>query len=135
MSTIHQLHERCNDLEAELRERQGKAQLVAAIRARPSMEGVLEEFLEFEENPTEHDIAGWLGFGALGFHAKIDILLYAVGQFHPEQRIYLAKEVLEKKHIRLTSDLKVVRAGMSLNEPAGLMAHEDLLGEFTQKPP
>eukprot|EP00923_Selenidium_pygospionis_P015382 GHVN01026784.1.p1 GENE.GHVN01026784.1~~GHVN01026784.1.p1 ORF type:complete len:110 (+),score=11.20 GHVN01026784.1:410-739(+) len=76
MSTIHQLHERCNDLEAELRERQGKAQLVAAIRARPSMEGVLEEFLEFEENPTEHDIAGWLGFGALGFHAKIDILLY-----------------------------------------------------------
>lgn len=131
MATIHQIHGRCNELEAELRERQNRSHLVAAIRARPSMEVVLSEFLDFEENPSEEDIAAWLSFGALGFHSTVDVQLWAVSNRHPEARIVAAVEILERKQDRLNSDLKAMRAGINIAEP---QSNEDYLKGVTQSP-
>lgn len=96
---IEKLYDKCNFLEAEFRRLAGNMEDVKVIEAREPFSVKMSNLIEDInlDDESQKRILELTGFAALEFHADLDTKLHAVSSVDTEERLILAKYVLEKK--------------------------------------
>lgn len=77
----------------------------------------VDEFLDAASaEGTEIDIAEWLGFCALDYHADMPVKVWALHEQNPETRLGVAFKNLQNRQLKLMERVRAAQMGVALDD-------------------